>query len=909
MASARSGNGEPIGEAQPATSGRGRLRAAAPLVVAAGLVTLLGAISVYLALLRHISLHTDLFDTAYYTQVVWNTAQGRPFATSLKYTNFLGDHFAPLMAALAPFFWFFPGALVLQAAAALAVTSAVVPAYAILRRSLPQAGLLLLLATCFYPLLHQVAVEDFHEITLAAPAVAVAIYALHAERYRLLGAALFVALMAREDMAAYVGSFGLYLALLRPSRRLLGVALMGGAVAWFWLTTTVLVPAFGDGTYLYTGRFGALANGALAFAAQVVKDPVAALAQPSTLRLGESLARVLVPLAALPLLSGGYTLLWLPALALLLAAPEAESFGKYYVWRLAPLLPLRFGTAALGLRRLSSRRATAAAAVALALSLASFVLWSPFPGGGQFSEAKYVVDDRTLAGQRLVERIRPDLAVAVPNFVGAQLGEREWLSLYPWLNSRRAPDIVVVDTTGYDAYPFSRQELEAATRDLRLDLGVKAIWEQDGYLVFSFAENTGFGHNYGVPLAYYARAVEAAARLQARPGESAVYLRLHDDLAGAQLARLQPLAEAKGLALRASTVPEMAVLVGDRAEHFFVLEADDEVAAKRLGALGAARLPGEDIVLPGGAKALHLYRLQGRAREQLQATMSGPAPDLRLANGLRLWRWQAPADLRGQFDLPLFAAWEVLSPPDTASADSDYCLSLHLVDEDGKDLGVADARFERARYLSQGDLVLSWNALPLPAALDLQQAALRVGMFTCWQRRVAPALDSAGKQVADGLSLGPFKVGAAPLPSAGTPLDLRLGSDVSLRGYEVVAPAPRTAVLRLRWRAERRPQGAYTVFVQVVGPGGVVAQQDNPPRRGRYPTSVWDAGEEVPDEYTLVFPPAVPAGEYRLIAGMYTPADVRRLPVSDPAGRALGDAVEFGTLRLGASGEVWFRPR
>ena len=119
-------------------------------------------VAVYLAFLRHQTFVTQVFDLGYYTQIVWNTAQGRLFATTLKPPTFLTDHFSPLLALVAPLFWLAPDARTLIVVEMALLAMAVLPAYLILRQSSPRLAPLLVLAFVLNPQLHQLAVEDFH---------------------------------------------------------------------------------------------------------------------------------------------------------------------------------------------------------------------------------------------------------------------------------------------------------------------------------------------------------------------------------------------------------------------------------------------------------------------------------------------------------------------------------------------------------------------------------------------------------------------------------------------------------------------------------------------------------------------------------------------------------------------------
>ena len=96
--------------------------------------------------------------------------------------------------------------------------------------------------------------------------------------------------------------------------------------------------------------------------------------------------------------------------------------------------------------------------------------------------------------------------------------------------------------------------------------------------------------------------------------------------------------------------------------------------------------------------------------------------------------------------------------------------------------------------------------------------------------------------------------------------------------------------LTLYWRALRQPADDFTVFVHLLGPAGdVVAQADSQPRANQYPTSIWDAGEQISDMYKLALPADLPRGDYRLQVGMYRLATGERLPAQRANGEVWPD--------------------
>ena len=160
----------------------------------------------WLALSRHATFHTHVFDLGYYAQVIWNTGHGRWFATSLKPPTFLGDHFSPLLAILAPLFWITTDASVLLIVEIIALSMAIIPGYLILRQRHVVLAPLLVLGFVLNPALHTLALQEFHEIMLAIPLLSLAMYALYLRKMPLFYVALALTLLVREDMAIICGS-------------------------------------------------------------------------------------------------------------------------------------------------------------------------------------------------------------------------------------------------------------------------------------------------------------------------------------------------------------------------------------------------------------------------------------------------------------------------------------------------------------------------------------------------------------------------------------------------------------------------------------------------------------------------------------------------------------------------------
>lgn len=126
----------------------------------------------------------------------------------------------------------------------------------------------------------------------------------------------------------------------------------------------------------------------------------------------------------------------------------------------------------------------------------------------------------------------------------------------------------------------------------------------------------------------------------------------------------------------------------------------------------------------------------------------------------------------------------------------------------------------------------------------------------------------------------------------GEPL-ARFEHGITLQDYEL-QPTDSALQITLHWRTAPAPLD-YTIFVHLVDESGnTVAQGDGPPRHGFWPTSRWRQDEAIRSTHIVTPPAELPPGPYRLMTGMYDPADGVRLPAFQPS----GDTWQHNTILL-----------
>ena len=104
----------------------------------------------------------------------------------------------------------------------------------------------------------------------------------------------------------------------------------------------------------------------------------------------------------------------------------------------------------------------------------------------------------------------------------------------------------------------------------------------------------------------------------------------------------------------------------------------------------------------------------------------------------------------------------------------------------------------------------------------------------------------------------------------------------------------------LAWTPRQKLNVNYKVFVQVWNAQGqAVFQQDNLALNDLLPMSSWTVNETLRDAHAMVIPKSLPAGEYRVVAGVYDPANpAARLPVQSADHAVSNDAIILGVVQV-----------
>lgn len=124
------------------------------------------------------------------------------------------------------------------------------------------------------------------------------------------------------------------------------------------------------------------------------------------------------------------------------------------------------------------------------------------------------------------------------------------------------------------------------------------------------------------------------------------------------------------------------------------------------------------------------------------------------------------------------------------------------------------------------------------------------------------------------------------------------GPSIQLRGFDRTAPGQPGELLRYRmvWRSHAAPPGDLMLFAHLIGADGQRRAQADLP----LPAGSWGAERYAETELALPLPADLPAGEYRLVVGLYTEAGRLPLQGASPADPALDgpDALVLDSISI-----------
>jgi uncharacterized membrane protein len=457
-----------------------------------GLISLTAA-TVYavIGLVKLATYRASTFDLVVFDQAVRNYAHFRPPYVPLvgvfhdRGTEYLqiADHFSPIWAVLAPFYWIHDGPETLVVAQAVLFAAAIPFIWLFTRRVLGtrSAYLVAVAYALSWPVAQAIAF-DVHEVMFVPLLSSIMIERYHAGRHLPAFLAMGALLLVKEDMGLMVIGFGLYLFVIGDRLRGLCCAAIGlGGVA---ITRGALIPMLGGSSedFWAYNHLGADAPSAIL---GILRDPLAALLLPfSEETKVDTLFLLAWPTLLLCLLSP-LSLVALPHVL------ERMLSDRELWWRAdfqynAFTVVILFFAGVDGLVRLLRRlKRTDDRSLSLAWSAGvcavALTLVPRFALDQLYHPSFYKAEDiAASSASAAVAAVPPGVTVEAVNSLGPALTSRTTVLL--WSGQPRNAPWVVADTARWQ-FPFGSADDQRAQVNRLLAEGYTKVFERDGYVV------------------------------------------------------------------------------------------------------------------------------------------------------------------------------------------------------------------------------------------------------------------------------------------------------------------------------------------------------------------------------------------------------------------------------------------
>ncbi|MGA9349059.1 MAG: glycosyltransferase family 39 protein [Anaerolineae bacterium] len=242
-----------------------------------------------------------------------------------------------------------------------------------------------------------------------------------------------------------------------------------------------------------------------------------------------------------------------------------------------------------------------------------------------------------------------------------------------------------------------------------------------------------------------------------------------------------------------------------------------------------------------------------------------------------------------------------------AEVNQDYSIFVHLLDENELIVAQRDMYPGQGLYptslWSPGDTIANRYVLILPeTAFAPNRAQLEVGLYDFATGERLLANGPNGELLGDNARFQEINIVPRNEAEVPNPVHFNFGNRIALIGYDMdrrTASPGETIHLTLYWQALAKIKENYTVFTHVLGEENRIwAQEDSWPKNGEAPTSTWELGQTIADEYELVIYPDTPPDVYDVEIGLYLAETGERLRIVEEGGRLLDDRVLLSKVRV-----------
>ncbi len=450
-----------------------------------------------IGVVRHRSFNSGALDLGMMDQLVWNTSQGRFLQGTFignKSEDFLGHHFSPILALLAPLYWVmpFPGVLVVIQAASIASSAMLLYFLAVRLTGSRWFSACLSLNLLLNPFLHEGALFDFHQDALGMVLFSFGLLCVVHERWGWASVGWALSLLCKEEIAVYWIAVGMFMFFRDKRRRRLFLTFALANAVWLIVVVYVVIPAFQEpgGSFTFFRRYRDLGGTPDRLLATFLTNPVYVL---RTLLVPARIGGVgvlILPTAFLLWNASPHVGILLAPLAISFLSSLDQQYSFTIHYSMLPLVMV-YAASAYGTRDQYIRGKRQPNAISLSprqlgvftivASVVLFVWLSPLGLRAPETLGMFRIDDHDRIGRQVIQMIPPSASVVAQNTLAPHLSHREHITLFPRLLEEE-PDYYVFDVSGH-LYPLPPREYHEEVAQTINNPDYGPIYIEDGYIV------------------------------------------------------------------------------------------------------------------------------------------------------------------------------------------------------------------------------------------------------------------------------------------------------------------------------------------------------------------------------------------------------------------------------------------
>ncbi len=308
---------------------------------------------------QHQLLETRAWDLGITENLLWHTAEGRMFESSLEGRNHLGVHASFIYLILVPLYVLAPRPETILVAQAVLLALAALPLFLLARRLLESNAAALLVSVLYllHPAVQGAGFYDFHELAFAPVLFFAAAYALETRSKALLWSSTVLLLLVKEDCAFIVGGLGLIALMNRRVRT--GASLLAVSAIAIVVFQGVVIPHFAGGPSPFAWYFSDMipaGEGSVGLLRTLLLNPLFSLRMALTMQKARYILEIFGPVLFLCFLDarGVVLVAYGTAMTVFASKPYLFQLGFQYPLQLVPeafaggLLALREKSGATG---------------------------------------------------------------------------------------------------------------------------------------------------------------------------------------------------------------------------------------------------------------------------------------------------------------------------------------------------------------------------------------------------------------------------------------------------------------------------------------------------------------------------------------------------------------------------------